>query len=556
MKGFRKHTPEELQHALAAEYQVRARNDFMAFVGGLYLPNGDRFGRCMTDFQRETFELLAPAMVAVRGGEKAVGPRRFWIERTKGASKDSDLALCLLWQLAFSERPIYLQVGAADKDQAAIIRHRMEDWLYYNPWLRGYVDVQRYSAVNVQTQYAKLDIIAADVAGSHGETPDMLVVNELSHVTKWEFVENLLDNADKVPHGIVVIATNAGFKGTKAEVWRDNALVNKRKWAIRLWQRPAPWIDPGDVADAKKRNSPSRYMRLWYGKWASGKGDALNEDDIDYCLGRHKGPLERPQRGWTYVAGLDLGVSHDHSGLVVVGVDRAGQRIRLAWMRAWEPGGKAHEVDLTDVEATVARVTGLFRLQWVGYDPYEARLMAQRLKAGNVPMREFTFSSGKNINDMAAAMVQVVTSRVLEAYDDEEGRLRRDFGKMNIVERSYGYKLEAVSDEHGHADVGTALAICLPRAVGMLYNQGLQEDDVLVTDEGFEEFTAEELKEAPDDLRDLYGDDGGEGIERKAPKPGVEKERGSIVRKKRRCVRLDKESDELVNILSQMEEEE
>jgi hypothetical protein len=40
-----------------------------------------------------------------------------------------------------------------------------------------------------------------------------------------------------------------------------------------------------------------------------------------------------------------------------------------------------------------------------------------------------------------------------------------DLGRLTIVEKSYGYRLEAVRDEHGHADLATALAIALPIAV-------------------------------------------------------------------------------------------
>jgi len=184
---------------------------------------------------------------------------------------------------------------------------------------------------------AELDILAADIAGSQGDAPDLLIVNELTQVLKWEFIENLLDNADKVARGMVVIATNAGFKGSKAERLRKNAEENPRKWKMLLWQKPAPWVSEDDLKDARKRNLLSRYNRLWWGRWASGKGDALAEDDIDICLSKYHGPLESPEKGWQYVAGLDLGISHDHCGLVVLGINRLAQKIRICRIHAWEP---------------------------------------------------------------------------------------------------------------------------------------------------------------------------------------------------------------------------
>ena len=501
---------DEIAWSQAVDAEIRARcpKDFLLFARSLMIPSANGkllFDDCMAPFQRECFAELAPNLESIRDGRKPA-LRRWWIERTKGASKDSDLAVCMLWLLAFPTRPIYLQVGAADKDQAAIIRRRMEDILHYNPWLGEHVEVQKYSAINLPGQYAVLDIVAADIAGSHGETPDVLICNELSHVTKWEFIENLLDNADKVSRGLVLIATNAGIKGSKADKLRKNAINNPRKWTVRVWNKPAPWIDREDVKDARRRTTAGRYNRLWWGRWASGKGDALDEEDIDRCLAFHKGPQPKPRSNCKYVGGLDLGVSHDHAALAVLEIDRTKQKIRLVHMRGFAPNSKTREVDLIEVENACLAVFQTYNVQWFGYDPFEARLMAQRLRRVGVPMREFTFASNKNLTQMASTLLQVLNSGTLEAYDDMEGRLRRDFGKFNIVEKPYGYKLEAVSDEFGHADVGTALAIALPQAVSILSGRGgLEESEDLIGGEEDVELTEKEVENLPDELRDIYG---------------------------------------------------
>ena len=499
-------TPENVER-LNQLYYERSKDDFTLFHRGLIIPSasGPRlFSSCMAPFQKECFALLAPSIHAVRDGTMPVR-RRFWIARTKGAGKDSDLACCLMWLVAFPTRPCYLQVGAADRDQAAIVKRRMEDLVHYNPWMDDYVEIQRYRITSKPRGWCVMDILAADIAGSHGERPDLLVINELSHVAKWEFIQNLLDNARKASRGVTLIATNAGFRGTKAETMRNNAASSPARWTMNVWKTPAPWISKEDVQEAVKNDLPSRVNRLWYGRWASGKGDALAEEAIDRCLSFHKGPITRPEKNWQYVAGLDLGVSHDHAGLAIVGVNQVERRVRLAWMKGWAPDNRGGEVDLIDVENTVLGMSKTFKLRSVSYDPTEARLMAQQLKRKGVPMFECSFASPKNLTTMAACLVQLVGTGSLEAYDDEEGRLRRDFGKLNIVEKNYGYKLEAVSDEHGHADVATALAIVLPKAVDLLAGRvGLQVDDVLV-DGDEKDLTEDEIKDLPDELRELYG---------------------------------------------------
>lgn len=474
----------------------------MVFVQGLHIPSAlgpIRFNRCAQPFQLECFRGMAPSLLAVRNG--TMPPvRRFWIERTKKAGKDSDLAACLLWLLAFPVRPTYFQVGAADRDQAAIVKRRIEDLIYYNSWLKDLVDVRQYT-IKHRGGLAQLDILAADVSGSHGETPHLLVCNELSHVIKWEFVQNLLDNADGVPMGVVMIATNAGFRGSPAERLRVNAEQNPKTWKMFVWDKPAPWAGEEDVQDAKRRNPPSRFSRLWWGRWVSGKGDALDEEAINKCFRKELKPLTSDEPGWIYIAGLDLGISHDHSALVVVGVDSVGQRVRVVQIQSWAPV-KGGQVDLTEVESACLAASRNFHLGWLGYDPTEARLMAQRLTRRGVPMREMSFASGSNLTAMATGLMQVVEGGKLECFEDE--RLRRDFGKFNIQEKSYGYKLEAVSDEYGHADVGTALVITIPQAVGMLAGRmGLCADDV-VADYDPDPLTDEEVEQMPDGLRDIY----------------------------------------------------
>ena len=226
------HILDQLE-AIDRAYRARASEDFLLFIRGLMIPSdapsgSSLFDSVMAPFQLSWFAKIAPSLHDIRKGIKPLR-RRFWVERTKGAAKDSDLSMCLAWLIAFPTRPLYLQAGAADRDQAAIVKRRMEDLIHYNPWLEDHIKISQGRVENVHG-LARLDILAADVAGSHGETPDVLVVNELSHIRKWEFVENLLDNADKVARGLVIIATNAGFKGTKAEVWRKNAIENKDKW--------------------------------------------------------------------------------------------------------------------------------------------------------------------------------------------------------------------------------------------------------------------------------------------------------------------------------------
>jgi hypothetical protein len=465
----------------------------------------------MADFQEETFEAIIPSLYSLRKGEHPY-PRRFWVERTKKSSKDGDIAALVLWLIAFPSRPFLAQICAANSKQAAIIQDRAVDIVHFNPWLNDLIEIVEGRIRNKHEPRKVRTIIES--TGSAGEaqgpTPDLLILNELVHVDKWGVMEAHMQNADGVPNGVVIISTNAGVKGTAAHVWRKNAIKNPKRWSVHLWSQPTPWVRPEDIEDAKRRDPIGvETSRLWYGKWVSGTGNAVSEEEIDSCFVL-EGPSLEPDNGWMYLGGLDLGVSHDHAAVVILGINRQDQRICVATMKAWVPNMKIEsgkeEVDLMDVERFCIEMHRRYRISWLGYDPAAGgSFMAQRLRKINLPMREAKFSSTTVQTAMATSFVQAVKDGKLECYEDSEGRLRRDFGKFAIEHKPPSrYKLVAVADEFGHADVGVALVLQLPKAMEMLETWGgFLPDDVLVYNSDGD-VSEEDLEDAPDIIKGIF----------------------------------------------------
>lgn len=431
----------------------------LTFLADLAIPAARgtaKFSTVMAPHQRQRFEAIAPALIAVANGQcPEIG--RHWWEATKGASKDSDLAACLLWLLSFTRRPLTCQIGAADSDQADELRKAAKSILRLNSWLDSRVRVQN-SRLLCESTNSEAQIIAADTAGSHGARPDVLILNELSHVTKWEFAENLLDNASKVPHGLVVVATNAGFVGTPAHKWREMARTSPR-WSFQQFAQPAPWLDAAEIEEARRRNTLARFLRLWQGVWSSG-GDALEDADIEAAIDHALGPIVSRVSGVGFVGGLDLGIKSDHSGFVVIGKQQLpGQQpaYRLASCETWAPG-VGGKVDLSAIEDTILAAHRAFNLQAVAFDPWQAMLLAERLTKAGIRMIEVPFS-GKSLDLLARNLLEVFRNRVFTMFDCP--RLITDLRKLSIVEKSYGYRLEATRDASGHADAATALVLAL-----------------------------------------------------------------------------------------------
>jgi phage terminase large subunit-like protein len=120
------------------------------------------------------------------------------------------------------------------------------------------------------------------------------------------------------------------------------------------------------------------------------------------------------ERGWRFVAGLDLGIRHDHSALVVLGTRVGSHRIRLAQCETWVPP-RGGQVDLIAVQRAVARAHELFHLRGVHCDPHRAELMAQQLRRRGVPMQAVPFA-GQQLNVMAETMMETFRARIIDLY--------------------------------------------------------------------------------------------------------------------------------------------
>ena len=437
------------------------RDDLIVDVDG----EPRRFADVQDPWQRSDFAALDGALMRCNGRSRRPALTRCWLERGRGCSKTTDLAVTVCWALAFATRPIKGYAFAADLDQAALLKDAVETLLRLNPWLGEILTVQEDSVVNVAHRHpgkgARLEVWTSDVKSSYGILPDLIVCDEVVH---WEeSAENLwhslLSSAAKKSTCLLVVITNAGY----VTDWQYKVCEIARTdeaWAFRRLDGPAAsWITSERLAEQRRMLPPVAFARLWLNQWASGGGDALTPEDIDAAFD----PRARPMSGheafanaraslpdWQFVAGLDLGLTRDHSAVVVLAVPTSAQptstRIRLAHHHRWVPpqGGK---INIDQIEQHLLRLDEEFHLVHCCFDPWQAEHLSQRLeslsdrrlrtsRAVTTHIRPFMIEAAptaKLLRETAAITIESFQDHRLCLYEVEP--LRRDLLKLRCEEK-------------------------------------------------------------------------------------------------------------------------
>ncbi len=438
-------------------------SDPMRFFESLIIPTPAgpvALGDCWADFQQQDFSAIAPSLKAL-AKSKAPPCNRFWIERVKGCSKDSDAAAIALWLLAFSPRKLSLQIAAVDADQAKLIKDAAAERLRFNPYLLQCIESQAMQMVNPTTG-SDLQVLTADAASVHGFRPSAVFFNELAHFGKRDFFDAVMSNVAKNPNTLLVVLTNAGWADSFA--WKLRAEAERSpRWYFSVRTEPAPWISPDDVAEQERILPSGMFDRLWRGVWSTGSGDLLSADDLESAIMQpagpqfpQPGPLTKPQPNSTYVLGVDLSTKRDRSAVVLLGRNGRTGRVRLANCRSWKPG-RDGKIDLVEVQECVEDWAKRFRAT-IAFDPFQAELLAQQLQRKSLRTHEVTFQAS-NLTKMASGLLETFRDRVIDLYRHDE--LLTDFRRLRLVEKTWGLKLESARDDSGHADLAIAFSIAL-----------------------------------------------------------------------------------------------
>jgi phage terminase large subunit-like protein len=386
-----------------------------------------------------------------------------FLTRSRGYSKTTDLAAVAVATMLEQLPPASRLYGiAADRDQARLLVDAVAGFVARTPELRGALDVDAYAATT--RAGTRLEVLAADVAGSWGLLPAFLIVDELAQWLTttapralWEAVTSALT---KVPGARMVVLTSAGDPAH----WSHKILQHAKRdplWRVHEVAGPPPWIDPKRLAEQKRRLPASVYARLFLNVWTASEDRLTSLGDLRACV-TLDGPQE-PQRGARYEIGLDLGLKHDRSVAAVAHGERDGTetRVVLDRMAVWA-GTPAKPVDLGEVETWLLEASRRYNRAHVVADPWQSIGLCQRLGSSGVTVTEFPFSQ-QSVGRLAVTLHTTIRDHHLALYDD--GDLIDELSNVRLRETSPGV-LRMDHDADKHDDRAIALALAVQEIVG------------------------------------------------------------------------------------------
>lgn len=413
---------------------------------------GTRWGERAVAVQRRDAE----ALVDVRRWK----PRRHWVSRSRGYAKTDDLGAVTLAVLLEQLRPGDEAIGvAADRDQARILVDRIRWLAARTPELRNAVEVGAYTVTT--RAGVRFEAIAADAPSSWGRTPGWAVADELCVWSETPGAKQLWDSVSTAvvkARGRLAVITTSGSPDHWSRAVYEHAVAD-RSWRVSETHGPAPWIDAEELASERRRLPESVYARLFENQWTSTEDRLLAYEDVLACAVL-PGPLD-PERGLSYVIGVDLALRNDRAAVAVchgeqLGAEHGGGlRVVCDRLDIFIPT-RGREIDLSAVEALVEARARTFNGAQVVFDPAQAWQMMQRLRRAGLRIVEHTFSASAN-SKRALALLELVRGRRLAIPDDRD--LIEELASLRLVERGPGlYRYDHVAGKHD--DAATALSLC------------------------------------------------------------------------------------------------
>ena len=436
-----------------------------------------RLANVLDDWQDSDFAATDPGWLRCTGrGKGSDAKTRVYLERPRGHSKTADIAVMVVWALAFSPRQINGFAFAKDREQAKLLRDSIQKLIRLNEWLEQIIEVQNYRVVVTHKNHpgrdSELQILSSDVGGSYGILPDFIVADELSN---WpdsaeHLWHSILSSAAKKSACMLLCISNAGRGMGTSWTWnvREQCRESEDWYFSRLDGPRASWIGQKQLAEQRRALPPKVFARLWLNQWQVESGDALDHEAVRRCI-TLDGPHSGQQEHYVYVASVDFSLTRDWTALVILGLNLKTGMIDVADMKNWNPkqyGGRLH---LGTVKDEIIQLCRRFKVRKIMIDPWQAERLREEFSEAGFTISVWSSQSDR-LHKQAVCLLDMINDERIAFYPDK--LLIDDLMRARIDQQRSNdkYKITWPRTETGHCDRGAALVQALPWCKRILEN--------------------------------------------------------------------------------------
>jgi hypothetical protein len=306
------------------------------------------------------------------------------------------------------------------------------------------------TTVTVKHGGSTLRILAADAPSSYGLRPTMVICDEQAEWRTRALWDSLWSASGKRKGCRVVVITTAGWDRTSI-AWEVRQIAEAEpNWLFSSRSQCASWIDPAWLQQQQRTLPAHVYARLHENRWVDGVGAFFSAEEIERIF-TEPFPLNPGARA----IGLDLGLSRDKTVISLLRDDApTGCLCVDALVTHTPPVGR--KVDLIEVEEGVRELAHTWGAPVV-LDPWQAVLMAQRLRHAGIPVVEYTFTS-ETRRKLFGALMDLIRNNQLRCRPHPE--LRAELLGLDVQQgKSGNWRVDHKVGGHDDHVISLALAI-------------------------------------------------------------------------------------------------
>jgi hypothetical protein len=308
-------------------------------------------------------------------------------------------------------------ISSADEDQSLIPFRQVCQLADRHQFLRDHTRATRTELIYTQevreptggkyTREHRLRALPRDLAGTHGEPWTLIIRDELWAESSHDMSEALILDPSRPGGQILYSSYHLVRAMARAGVPLHDLLERVAAGDPTLWYSfiggsgPAaswvvcPWITESWVRQQERAfaTCPARFRRVVLNEMAPADDGLITAVELRDAIDETAVEPDHGVPGAAYTVGVDLGLSCDWTAVTLVHTDEHGKAVvDLSW---YLRGTKEQPVLLMDVEQYVFGLSQRFKIQDVVLDPWQGRLLAERLERARVPVRMLAITSAE-----------------------------------------------------------------------------------------------------------------------------------------------------------------